>query len=84
MRAWPSIGQMRWGWFLLAAAPYVVLQDRLFMRYSYFAHAGLAVALAALALLLAQRLASLGLLGSRIGARVAATRPPVQPPIPDA
>lgn len=73
-----------WGWFVLAAAPYVVLQDRLFMRYSYFPHAGLSVALAALALLLAQRLASFGLLGSRIGGRVAATRPAVRPPVPDA
>jgi protein O-mannosyl-transferase len=43
------------GWFLLAAAPYVILEDRLFMRYSYFPHAGLAVAVAALAWSLAQR-----------------------------
>jgi hypothetical protein len=43
------------GWFLAAAAPYVILQDRLFMRYSYFPHAGLAVALSALAWALAER-----------------------------
>ncbi len=43
------------GWYLLAAAPFVILDDRLFMRYSYFPHAGLAVALPALAWSLAQR-----------------------------
>ena len=37
------------GWFLAAASPYVILRDRLFMRYSYFPHAGVAVASAALA-----------------------------------
>ncbi len=47
------------GWFLAAAAPYVILQGRLFMRYTYFPHAGLAVAVAALAALLGRRLASL-------------------------
>ena len=52
------------GWFLVAAAPYVILQDRLFMRYSYFPHAGLAVALAAVAAVLARRLAALDLLRS--------------------
>jgi hypothetical protein len=44
------------GWFLAAAAPHVILKDRLFMRYSYFPHAGLAVALSALAWALEQRL----------------------------
>jgi hypothetical protein len=37
------------GWFLAAAAPYVILQDRLFMRYGYFPQAGLAVAVPAIA-----------------------------------
>ena len=35
-------------WFWVATAPYAVLADRLFMRYSYFGHAGLAVALGGL------------------------------------
>jgi hypothetical protein len=75
-----------WGWFLLAAAPYVILEDRLFMRYAYFPHAGLAVALAALAEVLARRLTSYGLLVSRIRGRVAPTRtaPRPLPPEPDA
>jgi hypothetical protein len=45
-----------YGWFLVAAAPYVALQDRLFMRYGYFPHAGLAVALSSLGWALEQRL----------------------------
>ena len=44
-----------YGWFLVASAPYVVLRDRLFMRYSYFPHAGLAVASSALAWALEER-----------------------------
>jgi len=44
------------GWFLAAAAPYVILQDRLFVRYSYYPHAGLAVALPALAWGLSERI----------------------------
>jgi hypothetical protein len=32
-------------WFLAATAPYAVLAHRLFIRYSYFGHAGLALAL---------------------------------------
>jgi hypothetical protein len=31
-------------WFLVATAPYAVLAHRLFIRYSYFGHAGLALA----------------------------------------
>jgi hypothetical protein len=31
-------------WFFAATAPFVVLADRLFIRYSYFGHAGLAIA----------------------------------------
>jgi hypothetical protein len=31
-------------WFFAAMAPFVVLADRLFIRYSYFGHAGLAIA----------------------------------------
>lgn len=34
--------------FALATAPYAILVDRLFMRYGYFGHAGLALAAAAL------------------------------------
>lgn len=30
--------------FLISAAPFVILVDRLFMRYAYWAHAGLAIA----------------------------------------
>jgi hypothetical protein len=35
-------------WFLLAVAPFLIFQDRLFMRYGYFGHAGLAISVAAL------------------------------------
>jgi hypothetical protein len=35
-------------WFLAGTAPYAVLGERLFMRYSYVGHAGLAVALGGL------------------------------------
>ncbi len=45
-----------YGWFLAAAAPFVIFQDRLFMRYGYFPHAGLAVGISALAWGLAERL----------------------------
>ncbi len=45
-----------YGWFLLAAAPFVIFGDRLFMRYAYFPHAGLAVGLSALGWALAGRL----------------------------
>ena len=34
--------------FLLAVAPFIIFDDRLFMRYSYFSHAGLALAAGAL------------------------------------
>jgi hypothetical protein len=61
------------GWFLIAAAPYVILEDRLFMRYSYLPHAGLAVALSALAWALALRL--------RLGVG-APTGPSPGPPLP--
>lgn len=36
-------------WFFAATAPFTVLADRLFMRYGYFGHAGLAVAAGGLA-----------------------------------
>jgi hypothetical protein len=55
--AW-RVAALGFGWFLVAAAPYVVLQDRLFARYSYFPHAGLAVGLAGLVAAFARRLAS--------------------------
>ena len=35
-------------WFVIVIAPYVVLQSRLYMRYSYFGHAGLAICTAVL------------------------------------
>jgi hypothetical protein len=35
--------------FLAGAAPFVVLEDRLFLRYTYFSHAGLAIALGGVA-----------------------------------
>lgn len=34
------------GFFAIATAPFVLLQDRLFLRYSYGGHAGLAIAVA--------------------------------------
>jgi len=55
------------GWFLLGMAPFVVLRDRLFMRYTYFGHAGLAIAVTALLLALSRR------------ARPAATAPTPEP-----
>jgi hypothetical protein len=36
-------------WFFAGTAPFVVLADRLFIRYSYFGHAGLAVAVGGIA-----------------------------------
>jgi hypothetical protein len=42
-------------WFFAGTAPFVVLADRLFMRYSYFGHAGLALAVGGLAAGLARR-----------------------------
>jgi hypothetical protein len=47
-RPWQSTWLLGLGFFLCAIAPYAVLADRLFMRYGYFAHAGLALGLAAL------------------------------------
>ncbi len=41
-------------WFFAATAPFVVLADRLFMRYSYAGHAGLAIAAGGAAAALAQ------------------------------
>jgi hypothetical protein len=42
-------------WFLLGVAPFLFLEDRLFMRYGYFAHAGLALAVAGLLLAASSR-----------------------------
>jgi hypothetical protein len=42
-------GLFGFAFFLIAAAPYVIFEDRLFMRYSYFAHAGLSLAAGAIA-----------------------------------
>jgi hypothetical protein len=33
-------------WFVLGMSPFVIFADRLFMRYAYFGHAGLAIAVA--------------------------------------
>jgi hypothetical protein len=41
-------------WFFAGTAPFVVLADRLFIRYSYFGHAGLAIAFGGLASAAAQ------------------------------
>jgi hypothetical protein len=41
-------------WFFAGTAPFVVLADRLFVRYSYFGHAGLAIAVGGLASAAAQ------------------------------
>ena len=41
-------------WFFAGTAPFVVLADRLFIRYSYFGHAGLAIAVGGLASAAAQ------------------------------
>jgi hypothetical protein len=60
-RRWPPgaeawrLATFGYGWFLAATAPFVIFEDRLFMRYSYFPHAGLAVGLGALAWAVAQR-----------------------------
>ena len=43
----PRLAVFGLGWFLLAVAPFVVFRDRLFMRYGYFPHAGLAVGVSA-------------------------------------
>jgi hypothetical protein len=42
----PSLRALGFGlcWFLLGLGPFVILADRLFMRYAYVAHAGLALA----------------------------------------
>jgi hypothetical protein len=45
--------------FVLGVLPFLFFEDRLFMRYGYFAHAGLAVALAGLAAALGARLAAI-------------------------
>lgn len=37
------------GWFAVATAPFAAFENRLYMRYSYFGHAGLALCAAALA-----------------------------------
>jgi hypothetical protein len=41
-------------WFFGGTAPFVVLADRLFIRYSYFGHAGLAIAAGGIASAVAQ------------------------------
>ena len=43
MKASARVAVFGFAWFLAATAPFVVLADRLFMRYSYLGHAGLAV-----------------------------------------
>lgn len=47
-------------WFLVATAPFVILADRLFMRYSYLGQAGLAITAGAVASALAQWCAGTG------------------------
>lgn len=43
-------------WFGITSAPFVLFSDRLFMRYSYFGHAGVAITCASLFTALAQHL----------------------------
>jgi hypothetical protein len=43
-------------WFFAATAPYAVLAHRLFIRYSYFGHAGLALAVGGVAAAVQERL----------------------------
>jgi len=43
------------GWFLVATSPFVVFGDRLFMRYAYLGHAGLALAIGGVAAAVQQR-----------------------------
>jgi hypothetical protein len=43
------------GWFFVATAPFVVFADRLFMRYGYLGHAGLALAIGGLSAGIAER-----------------------------
>ena len=50
--AFPAAGRaLAFGlaWWVSAAAPFLFFHDRLFMRYSYFAHAGLSIAVASAA-----------------------------------
>jgi hypothetical protein len=62
-------------WFFAGTAPFVVLADRLFIRYSYFGHAGLAIAAGGLASAAAQWIRSArsrtaderGALGAAVG-----------------
>jgi len=35
-------------WFLIATLPFTIFEDRLFMRYSYLGHAGLALCVGAM------------------------------------
>jgi hypothetical protein len=46
--AWLKLLALGVALFLLAMAPYVAFADRLFLRYGYFGHIGLAVGVAAL------------------------------------
>ena len=46
---WLCIVVFGLGWFFIATLPFAIFQGRLFMRYSYFGHAGLALCVGALA-----------------------------------
>jgi len=49
------VAALGFAWFVMATAPFAVLADRLFMRYSYAGHAGLALCVGGLAAGVAQR-----------------------------
>ena len=49
------VAALGFAWFVMATAPFAVLADRLFMRYSYAGHAGLALSVGGLAAGAAQR-----------------------------
>jgi hypothetical protein len=49
------VAALGFAWFVMATAPFAVLADRLFMRYSYAGHAGLALSVGGLAAEVAQR-----------------------------
>jgi hypothetical protein len=56
-------------WFLAGTSPFAVLADRLFIRYTYFGHAGLAIAAGAVASAVTQSLLELGARKGEVGAQ---------------
>jgi hypothetical protein len=56
-------------WFLAGTSPFAVLADRLFIRYTYFGHVGLAIAAGAVASAVTQSLLELGARKGEVGAQ---------------